>query len=222
LAKGGEMFFFKKEAEVIELLIKHLDIVEECLNTAAKTIQMYLKGDIREAKELAKQVDTIENRADLVRYEIRDKLYAGAYLPRLREDIYRLVESVDEVANTGEHCCDFFLNQRPEIPEKLKVMFQASVQESLGIISPLKHSILCFLKGECPIGVSRQHAKEVGLKESDVDNIEWDLTKEIFTSSLDYSHKIHLKLCLDAIVRVSDMAEDVADQLDLVILKSMV
>ena len=216
------MFFYKKEKEVVELLIKHLDIVEECLTTAIKAIQTYLKGDTREAKELAKRVDAIESQADVVRYEIRDKLYAGAYLPRIREDIYRLVEAVDEVANAGEHCCDFFLNQRPVIPEELKVLFQAAVQESLGIISPLKHSILCFLKGECPIEVSRQHAKEVGLKESDVDHIGWDLTRDIFTSSLDYSHKIHLKLCLDAIVKVSDRAEDAADQLDLVILKSMV
>ncbi len=59
------MFFSKKETEVVELLTKHLDIVEECLNTASKTIQMYLKGDTKEAKELAKQVDTIENQADI-------------------------------------------------------------------------------------------------------------------------------------------------------------
>ena len=216
------MFFFKKEKEVVELLIRHLDIVEDCLTTTIKTVQTYLKDDKREAKELAKQVDGIETQADLVRYEIRDKLYAGAYLPRLREDIYRLVESVDEVANAGEHCCDFFLNQRPTIPEDLKIMFLAAVQESLGIIKPLKHSIVCFLKGECPINVSRQHARDVGFKESDVDSIEWDLTKDIFTSSLDYSHKIHLKLCLDSIGKVSDRAKDAADQLDLVILKSMV
>ena len=216
------MFLFKKEKEVIELLLKHLDIVEECLTTGIKTIQTYIKGDTREAKELAKAVDRIETRADLVRYEIRDKLYAGAYLPRLREDIYRLVEAVDEVANAGETCCDFFLNQRPIVPDELKVMFQAAAQESLGIISPLRHSIGCFLKGECPIGVSRQHAKEVGIKESDVDHIVWDLTREIFTSDLDYSHKIHLKLCLDAVARVSDRAKEASDQLDLVILKSMV
>ena len=216
------MFLFKKEKEVVELLIKHIEIVEECLTMAIKTVQIYLQGNTNEAKEMAKKVDGIESEADEVRYEIRDKLYAGAYLPRLREDIYRLVESVDEVGNTGERCCDFFLNQRPEIPEDMKVMFLAAVQESLGIIKPLKHSIVCFLKGECPINVSRQHAKEVGLKESDVDSIEWDLTKDIFTSSLDYSHKIHLKLCLDAIAKVSDRAKDAADQLDLVILKSMV
>lgn len=217
------MFLFKKEKEVVELLIKHLEAVEECLMRGIKTIQEYLSGNLQEAKALSKRVDAIETQADLIRYEIRDKLYAGAYLPRLREDIYRLVESVDEVANAGEKCCDFFLNQRPVIPDALKVMFTAATQESLGIIKPLKNSILCFLKGECPIEVSRQHAKEVGLKESDVDHIEWDLTKEIFTiTNIEFSQKIHLKLCLNEIARVSDQAKNAADQLDLVILKSMV
>jgi uncharacterized protein len=217
------MFLFKKEKEVIELLIKHLETVEECLMLGIKTIQEYLSDNIDAAKTLAKQVDAVENQADLIRYDIRDKLYAGAYLPRLREDIYRLVESIDNVANAGEKCCDFFLNQRPVIPGALKVMFTAAVQESLGIIKPLKNSVTCFLKGECPIEVSRQHAREVGMKESDVDRIEWDLTKEIFTlEDIDFSRRAHLKLCLNAIAEVSDQAENAADQLDLVILKSMI
>ena len=217
------MFLFKKEKEVVELLIKHLETVEECLTTGIRTIQEYLSGDIDEAKALSKRVDAVETRADLIRFEIRDKLFAGAYLPRLREDIYRLVESVDEIANAGEKCCDFFLNQRPVIPEELKVMFTAVSQESLGIIKPLKNSIICFLKGECPIEVSRQHTKEVGIKESDVDHIEWDLTRDIFTMPhIEFAQKIHLKLCLNAIAKVSDQAKNAADQLDLVILKSMV
>ncbi len=58
--------------------------------------------------------------------------------------------------------------------------------------------------------------------ESDVDKSEWDLTKAIFISSLDYSHKIHLRHCLDTIVEVSDRAEDAADQLELTFLKKMV
>ncbi|MBW1994771.1 MAG: DUF47 domain-containing protein [Deltaproteobacteria bacterium] len=216
------MFLYKKEKEVVELLLKHIDIVEECLTKGIKTIQEYLSGNIEQAKALAKRVDAIKTQADQIRYEIRDKLYAGAYLPRLREDIYRLVENLDEVANAGEKSCDFFLNQRPTIPEDLKVQFLAAVQESLGIMAPLKYSIVCFLKGEYPIEVSRQHAKEVGLKESDVDTIEWDLTKDIFTSDLDFSHKIHSKLCLDSIAAVSDQAKNASDQLDLVILKSMI
>ena len=218
------MFFeFKKEKEVIELVTKHVDAVEECLKTGAKTLKVYLSGNIKEAKILSRNVRSIESQADLIRHEIRDKLYSGAYLPRVREDIYKLVESIDKVANAGEACCDFFSNQRPSIPDELKPQFAAISKESLGIIIPLKLAVICFLRGECKMEVVREHSKEVGLQESVVDKNEWDLTKAIFVSpSLDFSHKIHLKQCLNTIAEVSDRAEDAADQLELVSLKTMV
>ena len=216
------MILFKKEKEVVELIIRHLDKVEECLSMASKTLMFYLNGEIKKAKGLARQVDSIETEADEIRHIIRDKLYSGAYLPVLREDIHNLIEGVDRVANAGEACCDFFLDQRPKIPEELKSFFVIAVQESMGIITPLKQAVLCFLKGECSIDVVRHDSKQVGLKESDVDKIEWDLTKQIFiSSSLDYAHKIHLKLCLDTIVEVSDRAEDAVNQLELTTLKSV-
>ena len=216
------MILFKKEKEVIDLIEKHADKMEECLSTAINTIQAYLKESIDEAKKLGRETDKIEAQADLIRHEIRDKLYSGAYMPLLREDIYKLVESMDMVANSAEKCCDFFLNQRPVIPDFLKLEYLEAVKESLGVSAPLKYALLCYLKGLCPIEVSRQHARDIGLIESKVDQIEWDITKKIFSSDLDYSHKIHLKLCLDTIVEVSDIAEDAADRLELVTLKSMV
>lgn len=214
------MMIFKKEKEVIELIYKHIDKVEECLSTAEKTLHAYLTDNIKEAKLLARQVDSLEAEADDIRHGIRDKLYLGAYMPLLREDIYNMLESIDKVANAAEACCDFFLDQRPAIPDELKPSFLNAVKESLGIIDPLKEAVSCFLKGECSIEVVRGYTQEIGLKESDVDKIEWDLTKEIFISSLDYGHKIHLKLCLDTIVEVSDRAEDAGGQLELATLKS--
>jgi predicted phosphate transport protein (TIGR00153 family) len=213
---------FKKEKEVIDLILKHLNTVEESLTTSIETVETYLKGDISEAKSLALKVDGIETQADFVRYNIRDKLYLGAYLPRIREDIYNLVESIDKVCNAAEACCDFFLDQRPEIPEGMKPQFLRMAQESFGILGPLKEAMINYLEGGGKIKVIREKAKQVGIKESDVDKIEWDLTREIFTSSLDWGHKVHLNLCLDLIVEISDRAEDAADQLELAVIKSRI
>jgi uncharacterized protein Yka (UPF0111/DUF47 family) len=70
--------------------------------------------------------------------------------------------------------------------------------------------------------VVREHTKEVGHQESIVDTNEWDLTNLVFLSSaLDLSQKAHLKQCIDTIVEVSDRAEDAADQLELVTLKTV-
>jgi predicted phosphate transport protein (TIGR00153 family) len=217
------MLLFKKEKEVIELILKHLDMVEECLKDGIQAVELYLDGNISEAKIYSRKARSAESEADIIRYGIRDKLYSGAYLPLLREDIYKLIESVDKVGNAGEACSDFFLNQRPSIPDEMKSQFLAVARDSLGIIEPLKLAVLCYFKGECKIEVVREHTKEVGMQESRVDKLEWDLTKEIFTStSLDFAHKHHLKNCLDAIVEVSDRAEDAGDQLELATLKSMV
>ena len=84
---------FKKEKEVVELIIRHIDKVEECLLTALQTLQAYLKGDMPQAKNLCRRTNSTETEADLIRHSVRDKLYSGAYLPLLREDIYKLVES---------------------------------------------------------------------------------------------------------------------------------
>ena len=214
--------FFKKEKEVIELIIKHLELVEDSLKTGIRTIEFYLEDNISEAKVLGRKVRSEESEADIVRYDIRDKLYSGAYLPLLREDIYKLIESIDKVANAGEACCDFFLNQRPVIPDELKPAFVEVVRESLEIIDNLKLAVLCYFKGECKIETVREHTKEVGMQESRVDKLEWDLTKAILTSPMNLAHKLHLRLCLEGIVEISDRAEDAGDQLELATLKSMV
>ncbi len=216
------MILFKKEKEVIKLIEKHADKVEECLCVAVKTIEAYLENNISEAKKLARQTDQIEAQADMVRHEIRNKLYLGAYMPLLREDIYKLVESLDMVANSAEKCCDFFLNQRPLVPDDFKTDFLNLTQVSMGVGESLKYAVLCYIKGVCAIEVSRSHAKDIGMMESKVDSLEWDLTKKIFTYDMDFSRKIHLRRCIDHIVIVSDLAEKSADQLDLVTLKAMI
>jgi hypothetical protein len=220
--EGKCTMFFKKEKEVIALILKHLELVEDSLKTGIRTIEFYLDDNIGEAKILGRKVRSEESEADIVRYKIRDKLYSGAYLPLLREDIYKLIESIDKVANAGEACCDFFLNQRPVIPDELKPAFVEVVRESLGIIDNLKLAVLCYFKGECKIEVVREHTKEVGMQESRVDKLEWDLTKAILTSPMDLANKLHLRLCLESIVEISDRAEDAGDQLELATLKSMV
>jgi len=216
------MVFFKKEKEVIKLIENHANKVEECLTVAVKTITAYLEDNIPEAKELARQTDHIETEADLVRHAIRDKLYLGAYMPLLREDIYKLVEGLDVVANSAEKSCDFFLNQRPLVPDDCKADFLNITQVSMGVGESLKYAVLCYIKGVCPIEVSRSHVKDIGLMESKVDSLEWDLTKKIFTSKIDFSRKLHLRHCLGHIVSVSDHADESAGQLELVTLKAMI
>ena len=97
----------------------------------------------------------------------------------------------------------------------------AITQKSLSIFKPLKEAVLIFINGDKANGLIRKHTKVVCDQESEVDRLEWDITKMIFISKLEFSHILHLKNCLDTIVEVSDRAEDTGDQVELVALKSI-
>jgi len=211
--------FYRKEKQVNELILKHLEEVDSCLKTALKAIEEYLSNNIVEAKSSAIKVDQIETETDSVRREIIGKLYSGAYLPSLRSDILHLVEHLDKIADGAEACCDFFLDQRPEIPQEMKSHFLRIMERSISAFVPLKEAIDSFFTDTFDVETIREKAKEVGIIESVVDKEEWDITRDIFKTKLDCGHKLHLKLCLESVVGISDRAEDAADELEIIIIK---
>ena len=211
--------FYRKEKQVNELILRHLEEVDECLKTALKAIEEYLSSNIEEAKSSAIKVDQLETETDSVRREIIGKLYSGAYLPSLRSDILHLVEHMDKIADGAEACCDFFLDQRPEIPQEMKSKFFKIMERSISTFVPLKEAISSFFTDTVDIETIRERTKEVGIIESAVDKEEWDITRDIFKTKLDCGHKLHLKLCLESVVGISDRAEDAADELEIIIIK---
>jgi predicted phosphate transport protein (TIGR00153 family) len=209
---------FRKEKEINELILKHLDGVYSCLQLALSTVKEYLDDRIDEAKGLALKADGSETEADTILREIMSKLYSGAYLPSLRSDLFHLVQNMDGIANAAEACCDVFLDQRPNIPQEMRPHFWRIMEKSISSCTPLMEAVRSFLNGEDP-DIIQEDARQVGIMESDVDTEEWDLTRDIFKTDLDLGHKIHLKQCLDKITTISDRAEDTSDQLQLIIIK---
>lgn len=211
--------FYKKEKQVNELILKHLETVDKCLKISLKAVEEYLSANIKEAKRLAIKVDEIETKTDYIRHEIVSIMYSGAYLPLLREDILHLIEHLDKIADAAEACCDFFLAQRPDIPEEMKLDFAKIMKNSISSFTPLREAIGPFFMDKIDIQDIREKTTQAGIIESAVDKEEWDITRNIFKTELDYGHKLHLKLCLDSIVEVSDRAEDGADALEIMIIK---
>lgn len=214
--------FYKKEKEVNELILKHLEKVDDCLSKALRTVEEYLGGNIKEAKILAIKVDQIETETDEIRREIIGKLYSGAYLPMLRENILRLVENLDEIADGAEACCDFFLDQRPDIPEDMKPGFLKIMKDSVSSFTPLKEAIGPVFTDKVDIKNVQAKTRQAGIIESVVDKQEWDITRDIFRTGLDCGRKVHLKLCLKSIAMISDTVEDAADELEVAIIRSNV
>jgi len=209
----------KREEEVISLMDQHLEKVGECLESMRKTIEDYLKGDIDSAKANGLKTHNLEGEADGLRRRIIEEFHKGAFLPALREDLIGLALSVDKVADRAESTCDFIMLTRPDIPEEFKEDFRKATLDSLAAFLPLREGKMNLFKD---FSLSREKTIEVHRLEGKVDDEEWKLNRRIFTSELPLAQKMLLRDVIWHIASVSDVIEDAADVLEVLIIKKQV
>lgn len=216
------MQIFKKEKNVRKLMQEHGATTQECLDSTRKLLAAYLANDQETFISQSQLVHEIEDRADQLKWEIGEALAAGAFLPAIRSDIYRLVESLDKLAGRGEDVAIFLTNQAPVIPAE----FQADLTEILALnvdsVGQLHVALDDYLKTKGKLKEIHKHTNKVGKLESEVDTRQAALMQRIFSSDLDLSNKMHIGQFLDVVCDISDAAEDLADELAFAALKSLV
>lgn len=217
------MFLFSKEKKVSELLTLHVDIVGNCLQLAYNTVDFFFTTRLDDAKKSAIEVDREETHADEIRRQITDLLYSGAFLPNLRQDIHALVSQLDNVANAAESSCDFLLGERPDFPpeffEEILLVYRKTLDQFKHITQAVHRLIE---KSGSEIDKIREHIKQAGIIESEIDEIEWHITRRIFQSNLELAHKIHLRTWIRLSTHLSDQTENLSDNLNLLVLKAKI
>ncbi|MBI3997864.1 MAG: DUF47 domain-containing protein [Armatimonadetes bacterium] len=206
-----------KEAEVRALLLQHLDKVGECVARTRGVLEDYLAGRLEQAKAGALEVDHLETQADELRRSVIDLLYRGALLPIARPDIHEYIERMDMIADTAEITCDFLLGQRPEIPGDYAETLLHIDTLTMEAFAALHDAVTNYFSiGD--EGLIRERLTKVGITESTIDDIEWKLTRQIFTSALPLAAKIHLNQFIENLTEISDQMEDTGDRLEVLLI----
>jgi hypothetical protein len=215
------MLIFKKEKAARKLALEHFEKTHDCLRLAFAVIEQYMAGDIELAKQSANEVIKLESEADTLKHELREVLFSGAFLPNIRSDVYRLVDSVDKVADMGETSSHFVVYQRPVIPDCFHDDMNEVFRLCLSCYGELRQGLKCFFKPKGEIELLREHTSNVGDLETQVDNLQADFTRKIFESSMGMGEKLHLCQLLKYVTRIADRAEDAADELQFAAMKSV-
>ena len=214
------------EDDVRHLLDAHINMVGTVLATAHATVEHYLNDNLGEAKASAKEVDRLESQADMLLRKITTSLQGGAFLPIMRKDVYQLA-AADEVANAAESFCDFLLSQRPEIPPAFRGAFSDIASANIEMFPDLKEAINFLKLGnfswrEDKNNTFRAIARRIGIEESNIDALEWKLTRDIFNSDLPLANKMHIHALLKQITRLSDHIENVSDRIQIMITREAI
>jgi predicted phosphate transport protein (TIGR00153 family) len=215
MARAVQFLFGQgREREVRTLVLQHLDKVGECVARTREVLDDYLAGRLDAAKAGAINVDHLETDADALRRSVNDLLYRGAFLPIFRSDIHGFVERMDMVADAAETTCDFLLGQRPELGAELAEPLRQIAERTQTAFAALHEAVTTFFSSGDE-RVLRDRLRIVGVTESEIDDIEWKLTRQIFTSGATLADKIHLKQFLETLTEISDQIEDTGDRLEI-------
>ena len=204
------------------MALEYLNTATECVSSGKASVLAYLRDDLADAESARTETADLETAADTLRRAIGDCLFSGAYLPQIRGDIFAVIDALDKVPDASEACCDFFIGEKPVIPEELRPAFIDVTTESFGSMIELRVAVKALFKPKGDFKKIREHSRTLSIHESRVDDLEWALTVAIFESEeLDLSRKRHLKTALDRVCHISDLAENAADRLELAAMKSV-
>ncbi len=185
-----------------------------------EVIRLYSGGNYNRAREQAYNVHLKEADADTVRRNLIETMYAGSFMPMVREDLTKYLSKQDKIADHAESVCDFLITQRPKI---LPDLCSELVKTAEGSIKTLNHLQMALNSFFTDFSSINKHIKNVNSVEEETDSLEWHLTEKIYRSDdLILEEKIHLNALVNLISLIPDTVENAADMLDSMAVKKKI
>lgn len=135
-------------------------------------------------------------------------------MPYLRPNIFRLVENVDEILNTAEESAMNF--QKIENLKFLEIEEIFSILElNIRICSVLSKNFSSFLREPEKL---REGVIVVRMMEKEADNIKFAVFEKLKEIEIDFWDGYFLANFVDSLERISDIAEETMDMLQIILL----
>ena len=207
--------FWRKSERVQQLVLSHLDHVEQAVALFADaTRAVFVRMDREEAERLMAETHKAESRADDVRRDVERSMIQGALLAPSRRQVLQIVDRVDTLANAAQATLHILLGQRIDIPQQIEPAVITILEETEALFVDVVCGIQSLLSGKNKDAMAC--SQRIDDHESSIDRLESDAVQELFRLDIDLSKKLHVLRYLEALVEISDRAEDLADQVALV------
>jgi len=205
---------WRNESEVNEMIEGHVNLVVETLEKFKEGMDLWVEeGDLERANKLALETHNLEGEADDLRREIEMKLLNGALMARSRRPLLDMVERTDKLANAAEASLDFTLLQEIQLPPELVPTTKEIVELSVAIVDKVQKALKTLFGGD---GDVLEYTESIERIEGEIDNLERDFVQDLFNlDDLELAEKILLRQYLEALVEISDRAEDLSDEMEI-------
>jgi predicted phosphate transport protein (TIGR00153 family) len=172
-----------------------------------------LLREFKDTAEFAKQIKDIEHRGDDITHNILVKLNSTFITPFDREDIHTLASSLDDVLDFINAAADrIVLYKITAAPSAAYELAQILVKQAEALGRGVRN--LEKLKDVLP------HCVEVNRLENEADRVSREAIGRLFDTETDPINLIKIKELIEVLETATDKAEDAANVLETVVLKS--
>jgi uncharacterized protein len=182
------------------------------LTEGAKLLRSILR-DARDLPQRVQQMQDIEHRGDRATHAIILKLNQTFITPFDREDIHRLTSSLDDVLDfmnaAATRLVMYKITEPPSVSAELAGIIVLQCEELARGVSLLEKN-----------GSVMKHCAEVNRLEDEADDVSREAIAELFEHERDPIQLIKLKELYEVLENATDKAEDAANVLEAIVLKS--
>lgn len=213
------MSVFRKGTQVHIMISEQIKDVEECLINfegfmRAATTPQTVNETLR---TLAVGVAKSENAADVSLRRMIDSL-GSSYLPATRQDLIALATSCDRVANKCEHVAKSMVTRKVRFPESFGEDLMEIISLTKQQFTILEQSITLLFTQLGAFLKDHHILDDIRALESRVDVIEEKLYETIYAMDIELSQQDRLANMLEWICDPSDIIENIADQIQIMLI----
>lgn len=213
-------FLFKKQHQIETLIFNYIENFRKTQKLFSEAFTACRSNPFcSDFDFLTKQTHKYESHGDDIRDEINDLMYGKALLPESREDIMRLIESVDKILGHFETILHIIKEQQISIPDFIIPKIDELFTSSLESCDLMLEQVEALFSTQQRI---RELVSRIDLLESRCDHIERNLIRAVFASDLDLAQKIQTKEIILQIGDISDQVDRVSKRVNIIRMKRIV
>jgi len=209
----------KKRIWIEKEIDEFLDQVSEAGLMCKQGMDAYLKGNQEAFAQALGSIRATEHKGDALRRSIERDLYQKTLIPESRGDVMELLEDMDALLDRFTGLIWQFEIEHPDICIEFHEDFKELLLYSVESVEAVVRSCRSFFKDTHAVA---DHIHKVIFWEKESDKVTTRLQRAIFgRPNLRLSHKMHLRFFAKQVDRIADEAEDVADRLNIYVIKRM-
>ena len=210
--------FMKKNMHTWELVSQHFDYVTECFLMFEKFVTDFLGGkDYEECNDDFQKLFDLEGAADKTRRKLVDTFLEGALLPTTRSEIMNIVSMTDKIANQCEYIAKQLVIEMVHLPEILNAGLLEIVSITKAQVEQLSTVLELLFGNYDTLMRDSSILRELRILEGNVDKLEIELIRAVFATTLSLAEKTHARYFISKFAGISDMIEDIGDEIQLML-----